>query len=59
MVYIPPAVMLLAIAGTGALAGLVGFVFAAPIVVVIFVIVEKAYVRDTLKGDIALPGART
>jgi predicted PurR-regulated permease PerM len=42
----------------GALAGVFGFVFAAPIVVVIFVIVRKAYVRDTLKEDITLPGEK-
>jgi predicted PurR-regulated permease PerM len=55
MVYIPPAVMLLGIAGMGVLAGMLGFVFAAPIVVAIFVIVQKAYVRDTLKEDIIFP----
>ena len=59
MVYIPPALMLLAIAGMGALAGILGFVLAAPIVVVIFVIVEKAHVRDTLKEPVTLPGERS
>ncbi len=58
MVYIPPALMLLGIAGMGALAGLLGFVFAAPIMVAIFVIVEKTSVRDTLKEDITLPGEK-
>ncbi len=48
--------MLLGIAGIGALAGLLGFVLAAPIVVAIFVIVQKAYVRDTPKEDVTLPG---
>jgi len=42
MIYIPPALMLLGIASIGALAGLLGFVLAAPIVVAIFVIVQKA-----------------
>jgi predicted PurR-regulated permease PerM len=56
MIYVPPAVMLLGIAGIGALAGLLGFVLAAPIVVVVFVVVQKAYMRDTLKEDVALPG---
>ncbi len=55
MISIPPALMLLGIAGIGALAGLLGFVLAAPIVVAIFVIVQKAYVRDTLKEDVTLP----
>ena len=58
MVYIPPALMLLGIAGLGALAGVLGFVFAAPMMVAIFVVVEKAYVRDTLKEDVSLPGKR-
>jgi len=58
MISIPPALMLLGIAGIGALAGILGFVLAAPIVVAIFVIVEKAYVRDTLKEDVRLPGER-
>jgi len=58
MIYIPPALMLLGIASIGALAGLLGFVLAAPIVVAIFVIVQKAYVRDTLKEDITLPGEK-
>lgn len=56
MVYIPPALMMLGIAGIGALAGLLGFVLAAPIVVAIFVIVQKVYVRDTLKEEVRLPG---
>ena len=56
MIYIPPALMLLGIAGIGALAGLLGFVLAAPIVVAIFVVVQKAYVRDTLKEDVTLAG---
>jgi len=55
MVYIPPALMLLGIAGMGVLAGILGFVFAAPMMVAAFVIVQKAYVRDTLKEDITLP----
>ena len=58
MISIPPALMLLGIAGIGALAGLLGFVLAAPIVVAIFVIVQKAYVRDTLKEDVTLPGEK-
>jgi predicted PurR-regulated permease PerM len=58
MIRIPPAVMLLGIAGIGALAGLLGFVLAAPIVVTVFVVVQKAYIRDTLKEDVTLPGEK-
>ncbi len=56
MIYIPPALMLLGIAAIGALAGIVGFVMAAPIVVAVFIVVQKVYVRDTLKEPITLPG---
>jgi predicted PurR-regulated permease PerM len=56
MIYIPPAVMLLGIAGIGALAGLLGFVLAAPIVVAIFAIVRKAYLRDALREEVVLAG---
>jgi predicted PurR-regulated permease PerM len=58
-VYIPPALMLIAIAGMGAPAGLLGFVFAASMLVVIFVIVEKAYARDALKEDVVLEKGAT
>ena len=56
MIYVPPALMLLGMAAIAALAGIVGLLLAAPIVVTIFVIVQKAYVRDTLKEAVKLPG---
>ena len=58
MIYIPPAVMLLVIAAIGALFGLIGFIIAAPIVVALFVVVQKVYVRDTLKEPVFLPRDR-
>ena len=58
VVYMPPGLMLLGIAGMGVLAGIPGFVFAAPIMAAVFVIVPKAYVRDTLKEDVTLPGEK-
>jgi predicted PurR-regulated permease PerM len=48
MVAIPPAVMLLGIAGISYLFGAVAIIFAAPIAVVIFAAVNLIYVRDTL-----------
>ncbi len=48
MVSIPPAVMLLGIAGLTYLFGSVAIIFAAPIAVVIFTAVNLLYVRDTL-----------
>jgi predicted PurR-regulated permease PerM len=48
MVSIPPAVMLLGIAGLTYLFGSVAIIFAAPMAVVIFTAVNLLYVRDTL-----------
>ena len=48
MVSIPPAVMLLGIAGLTYLFGTVAIIFAAPMAVVIFAAVNLLYVRDTL-----------
>lgn len=56
MVFIPPAVMLLSIAAISSLFGLPGTVFAAPITVLVFVLVKKLYVRDSLGEPTALPG---
>lgn len=56
MIYIPPALMLLGIAAIGALLGPIGFVIAAPVVVAVFVVVKKVYVRETLKQPVVLPG---
>ncbi|MBV9290502.1 MAG: hypothetical protein JO288_22245 [Hyphomicrobiales bacterium] len=50
--------MLLGIAASGALLGLISFVMAPPIVVAVFVVVEKVYVRDTLKEQVVLPGEK-
>jgi predicted PurR-regulated permease PerM len=56
LVSIPPAVMLLAIVTIGFLFGTVAMIFAAPIAVVIFVVVKKLYVRDTLGEKTSVPG---
>ncbi len=56
MVYVPPALMLLGIAAIGIVFGTVAILFAAPTVVVIFVLVKKLYVREMLGEEITLPG---
>jgi predicted PurR-regulated permease PerM len=56
MVYIPPAVILLAIATIGSLFGSLAITVASPLAVVLFVLVKKLYVRDTLGEDSPLPG---
>ena len=56
MVYIPPAVMILGIAAIGFIFGPVAVIFAAPMTVVLFVLVKKLYVRDFLKEPTVIPG---
>lgn len=56
MVYIPPAIMLLGIAAMGIIFGIAAVLFAAPIVVVLFVLIKKLYVRETLGEETSLPG---
>jgi predicted PurR-regulated permease PerM len=56
MVLIPPAVILLGIVAISFVFGTVSIIFAAPIAVVIFVMVKKLYVRDRLGERTAIPG---
>jgi predicted PurR-regulated permease PerM len=56
MVYIPPALMVLGIAAIGFIFGPVAVIFAAPMTVVLFVLVKKLYVRDILKEPTFIPG---
>lgn len=56
MVFIPPALMLFSIVAISYAFGLGGTIFAAPITVVLFVLVNKLYVRDALGEQAALPG---
>jgi predicted PurR-regulated permease PerM len=59
MVYIPPAVMLLGIVAISSGFGTAALVFAAPIVVIIFVVVNKLYLRETLGEPVSLPGEKS
>ncbi len=56
MVYIPPALMVLGIAAIGFIFGTVAVIFAAPMTVVLFVLVKKLYVRDFLNEPTVIPG---
>lgn len=56
MVFIPPALMLLSIVAVGYAFGVGGAIFAAPITVMLFVMVNKLYVRDALGEEVPLPG---
>lgn len=50
-VSIPPAVLLFALAALGSLFGMIGVVVAAPLAVVLYVLVTLLWVRDTLGHD--------
>jgi predicted PurR-regulated permease PerM len=56
LVFIPPAVMLLAIVTVLFVFGGFAVIFAGPIAVIIFVAVNKLYVRDSLGERTVLPG---
>jgi predicted PurR-regulated permease PerM len=56
LVYVPPALMLLGIASISIVFGTAAILFAAPIVVVLFVLIKKLYVRDSLGEPTPLPG---
>lgn len=56
LVFIPPAVMLLAIVTVLFVFGGFAVIFAGPIAVIIFVAVNKLYVRDSLGEQTVLPG---
>jgi predicted PurR-regulated permease PerM len=49
MVYIPPAIMLLGIASVTIIFGRAAIILAAPIVVVLFVLITKLYASRLLK----------
>lgn len=56
MIFIPPALMLASIVALSALFGLQAAIFAAPTTVILFVLVKKLYVRDSLGERVQLPG---
>jgi predicted PurR-regulated permease PerM len=56
MVSLPPALMILGIAAIGFIFGTVAVIFAAPMTVVLFVLIKKLYVRDVLNEPTTIPG---
>jgi predicted PurR-regulated permease PerM len=56
MVRLPPALTIFAILGFALLFGPLGVLFAAPLLVVVFILVKKLWVRETLDEDTSLPG---
>ncbi|MEJ1937266.1 AI-2E family transporter, partial [Nostoc sp. NIES-2111] len=55
-VSIPPALLLFAVVAAESLFGLAGVLLAAPLTVLAYVFVSKAYVRDTLGESTVVPG---
>jgi predicted PurR-regulated permease PerM len=56
LIFIPPAVMLLAIVIILFVFGGVAVIFAGPLGVIVFIAIKKLYVRDSLGEATALPG---
>lgn len=55
-VDVPPAVLLFAVVAAGLLFGFLGVLLAAPLTVVVYVLVQRIYVRTLLGKDIAVSG---
>jgi predicted PurR-regulated permease PerM len=56
LVEIPAALLLFAVVGLGLLFGAIGVLVAAPLAVVLYVLVKKLYVRETLGEPTRIPG---
>ncbi len=55
-VDLPPALLIFAVLGFGALFGIVGVILAAPLTVVLFIMVKRLYVREYLHTATVIPG---
>ncbi|MCL7715884.1 AI-2E family transporter [Stenotrophomonas mori] len=55
-VDLPPALLLFSLFGIGALFGVPGILLAAPMTVVIYVLVKRLYVKEALGTDTPIPG---
>lgn len=57
-VKLPPALLLFALIAIGSLQGIVGLLLAAPLTVVVYVLVKRLYVQELLDTPTAIPGQR-
>lgn len=55
-VHVPAVVLLFSLIGFGALFGIIGVIFAAPLTVVTYVLVKRLYVQEALKTPTPIPG---
>jgi predicted PurR-regulated permease PerM len=58
-VDLPPALLLFSLFGIGALLGPPGVLLAAPLTVVLYVLVKRLYVVEALGTDTPIPGRPT
>jgi predicted PurR-regulated permease PerM len=56
IVTLPPALTLFFIVAAGLVFGIIGFIFATPLLVVIYVLVKRLYVREALDTYTPVPG---
>jgi predicted PurR-regulated permease PerM len=56
-VSLPPALTVFGVVAGGLLFGPLGLIFAAPMLVVAFVLVKRLYVKEALGTDTKMPGA--
>ncbi|MFN7027010.1 MAG: AI-2E family transporter [Pseudorhizobium sp.] len=56
MVKVPPALTLFAVVGFALMFGLLGAIGAMPLLVVLFVVIKKVWIKETLDEEIHLPG---
>ena len=56
MVQIPPALLLFAVVAVGLILGFAGVLVAAPLTVVVYVLVKKLYIRELLGEETSVPG---
>lgn len=57
-VSIPPALLLFAVVAGGLLFGIIGILFAGPLIVVTYVLVKRLYVREALHTKTSVPGEK-
>lgn len=56
---LPPLLLVFGVIALGTLAGPLGVVLAAPLVVVAYTLVTSLYVRDALGQDVPVPGQKS
>jgi predicted PurR-regulated permease PerM len=56
MVTLPPALTLFSLVAGGLLFGLIGLIFAAPLLVIAYVLVKRLYVQEALGTPTSIPG---